>query len=350
MTRQVLPVAAWTALLLSGCDGTASVPLPDLRDAEAPVRAKVRRCREAVLRGPSEENWARYARTLDAHGMTPEAEQAYLAAAEAAGGAGAFEYLHLAGVAAYDLGPERAREHFERALSLRSDYMATHLHLANLEEKSGRVAAAREIYARVAARWESSHALLGLGRLALAAGDPKAALGYLERARELKPDHRAIYEALARAHARLGRMEESRSAAKRAGDLSREDYFPDPLLAKVEAEEVQAAAHFRRGGEHARAERYREAIQEFRAGLKVRPGYLLARHYLAMLLAHDGRTPEAIQELDRILARDPRHRAALESRARILLGQNRRAEAERDLRSLLSVDPENAWARAELGK
>jgi len=346
---------AWTVsavgALLVACGGGEGVPLPDLSRVEAGVVAKVESCRAAVLERPSADTWARYGRTLHAHRMMLCAERAYLAAAAAAGedSQDAFEHLHLAGCAALEGRAEYAVDYFQRALLLRDDYLPTHLCLALAGERLGLGELAQRHYERVLTSVASSHALLGLGRLALRRGDVRGAVAKFDEALSLNPRHKEVYEAKARAHARLKEMEESRAAASKAGDLAETTSYVDPLLGKVSAEAVDINSRFNRGSVHANAGRDPQAIQEFLAVVQARPRHAQARYYLAELYKRTGDSGQAMSHADLILKQRPEHKKALELRARLFLREGQRREAERDLRALLKVDPTHAWAKSQLG-
>ncbi len=379
----------------SACGSGGPKPLPDLSGAEMMIKQKLRRCHADVVSDPSEETWARYARTLHVHGMHEHAEQAYVAAAAAAGGERAFEHLHLAGYAVSGLHPERAWQYFVRAFALRDDYEPTHLGAAMLAEVLDKPDEARQHYQRAAALRPSSHAHLGLGRIALSAGDAKSAIKHLLRAVKLDSTHRQVYEAMARAYARLGRVSESRKAASRAGDLSAATSSPDELMAKVMAEDVSYRGFETRAlalldstpiDPRARSvhhiERLEQALAEIDQARLARPDYTPARHFRALILGRLGRIDGAIDEfeavlsvrprdveahfglarllrsehreadarrhVDAALAERPTHRGSLILRAAILLSADEREAAERDLKALLKVDPSNVWARRQL--
>ncbi len=353
VARTLLTIGVVVASLsLSQCSDTTPVPMPDLDRIDPEVAAKLRQCHAAVVADPTAANWAKYGRTLHAYEMLAEAEAAYLAAAEIAGVSkpAAFDHLQLAGCAAAEWNPERAVEHFTRALALRDDYAATHLDLGILCERLGRFEEATKHYKQMIARWRSSHANLGLGRLALIAGDPKAAIEYMHAALGINANLREAHEALARAHARLGQDKESRASATRAGDLELPTPFQEPLIISVLAERVDAETRFRRAIGFVRSNHAEKAIVELEAVIAARPKHLQARLILADLLHKAARKGDARRHLDFILAENKHQKHALELRARILLDAGDRRAAFRDLKTLLSVDPGNTWAKTQLDK
>jgi tetratricopeptide (TPR) repeat protein len=339
-------------LSLTQCTDDRSVPSPQLDRVEPAVAAKLNRCRAAVVADPSGANWLKYGRTLHAHEMLAEAEQAYVAAAAVldAGDPTVFEALHLAGCATMEWNPRNAVEHFTRALALRDDFATTHLNAGVVNERLGRFAVAKAHYEHVISRWRSSHANLGLGRIAMLAGDTATALTYFDAALTINPELRAVHEAMARAYARLGKREESRTAARRAGDLEMPTTVLDPLFLQVIAERVDVGSRIARGIRLARSNRDAEAIAELEAAVAAMPRHAEARFVLASILHKAGRKDDARAQLDTLLSREKPHKRALELRARILVEGGRREAARADLEAILAIDPAHAWARAELGK
>lgn len=105
---------------------------------------------------------------------------------------------------------------------------------------------------------------------------------------------------------------------------------------RVEAQSAEARAHFDAGREHARAERWTEALEEFRAS-----DALLSRAVtqfnVASALMRLGRAREALAECDRIAERDDVDEGLLRDVAAL------RAAAQASLRTLvLTVSPAEA--------
>lgn len=336
--------------LCQACDPGAPKPvlLPDLTGLEAPVARKLRTLHLVVERAPSVETLGAFARALHAHSMLDEAEHAYLAAADLARGPAAFEVLHLAGLAASKLNPSRALEHLDRALTHRPGSPATLLLRGRLLEGVGRLADAQECFQSVADRHPSSHAFLGLGRVRLAAGDANAALQDLDRARQLEPSHREVHEARARCLAQLGKTQESRDAARQAGDLAQPTHFRDQLWVRVAGENVSSEYRLQRGAALAQGGQTAAAIENLEGVLEVRKDHIEALDTLATLMQVTKQPRRALGYLDRLLKHHPEYVRGLEARARVKLGLRDRYGAERDLEALLRVVPDHQWARKQL--
>ena len=342
----------WPVLVGSWCPGcqpdiSTTIMLPDLSGLEAPVARKLRTTHAILARDLSGQTIGAFARALHAHAMLLEAEQAYLAAASLAQEPGAYEYLHLAGLAASESSPTRATKHLARAASLRPNSPATQMLRGRMLESLARLSEAESCFRAVVQYQPSSHAFLGLGRIKLARGDAKAALQDLNEAQRLQPDHREVHEARARCLNQLGNTQASRAAARRAGDLAQPTPFPDPLQIQIASENVSSEARLHRGAALAQAGETAAAIENFEGVLEVRRDHIEALDYLALLVQKTA-PQRAIGYLNRILARKPAYPRALELRARVKLSLQDRAGAERDLQNLLRVLPDHAWARQQL--
>ena len=363
-TPRVLALVG-AAVVLAGCGGSAApapLSLPDVSGMEPAVRDKVQNLHAAVSATPTLDLLTRYGRTLHAHGLNALAEEAYLRAMDvAAGGPQTFELLHLAGMATYDEHPDRAVDYLTRALAVRNDFVPTYLELAILEERLGHAEAADRAYRAVLDRRPSSHAHLGLGRLALAAGDARTALQEFQQALAVNPQHWEVYEAMARAYARLGQDGESEKAAAQAKDASSPTTFVDPLLTAVAIEEVsfgrlctlaeQELVRQQEGEPDPKA--LEQALYCVDQALRARPNAADARFLRGCILGRLERLPAAIVEFEAVLAAQPENVRARLFLASSLAGVDRSEEALQQVELLLQKDPSDAEAlalRAKLGK
>jgi tetratricopeptide (TPR) repeat protein len=124
---------------------------------------------------------------------------------------------------------EDARPHFERALELAPDDFENHLEMAEwlhqLADRQKRVdllPEAREHYQRaieLAPEIPEGHAMLGSTWL-LTDEDPAPGIRKLEHARSLLPGEVSLLLPLAKLYARAGRLDEARTAARRAARWS----------------------------------------------------------------------------------------------------------------------------------
>lgn len=171
--------------------------------------------------------WNRYGDALLLWDVNHLAEKAYLVAARLPG-AERKPSLYLAGVAAIRFEPERAVGLLTTALSEQDDYAPGHLRLAGVLEQLGDVERARFHYERALAIEASDQAYLGLGRLALGAGDDKRALELLEQAWQRNPGRPEIAASLSQCLRRVGRERDARDVAAAVPPMHRRASFLDP--------------------------------------------------------------------------------------------------------------------------
>jgi tetratricopeptide (TPR) repeat protein len=211
----------------------------------------------------------------------------------------------------------------------------------------------------------------GLGRIALAKGDAKAAIPHLEAALKAQPQASGLRKTLAAAFAAAGDKARSQEQTAQAGD--QDVVWPDPLLAQVELM-VQAPAA--RASNDPKIEGLRKAaaanpndIEALRslAGALVQAGDLEgaqtqyeellrraprdARGYLELgsVKADRRRDPQAgIPDLRKAIEIDPRLREGHQRLAHMLITSGKPADAVVHLRKSIEIDPSLTVARLQL--
>lgn len=321
--------------------------LPPLAGAETTVVRKIEAAHSALVADPTPAAWVTYARALHAHDIA-EAADAYEVAAENVPDAEKFRLLYLAGHSSSKRDPDRAIRLIAQAAAIRDDYAPLHLRLAALYEKALRHDEARRHYARAQAILPSSGALVGLGRLALAAGRTAESITLLEDARAMTPDHAEVHVALARAYSLSGRARDAARATTLAGDVERERSFEDELVSDIAREAVSVSGLESFGAAALRGRQFAQALAAFDHALAIRPdnlGILLLR---AQALVGLGRFVEAEPVLDRVLAASPDDANALAFRGGCAMSKNDLAGAITYLRRAIASDPSLADARSNL--
>ena len=231
---------------------------------------------------------------------------------------------------------ERSAEHLAQALSLESDQAKlARLHFLNgkLHVERGHVEAAEHEFERSVALHPGSgesHLALGLARKRLLRedeaypmfqkavelapenaaahyqlglelqrrADHEAAAEHFRRAHELQPDDRSVVYNLTRALHKAGRGSESlqfREMLARmieSGDRARENELE---TARLHGEAVRLE----------NAGNYTEALDRYRALLRIEPLNTVTRRNLALVLCRLGRWNEGIEELEAILLSNP---------------------------------------------
>jgi len=113
--------------------------------------------------------------------------------------------------------------------------------------------------------------------------------------------------------------------------------------------DVATKASYNLGVLRARQGRFREALPEFRAALRVRPDYADARFNVALLLARQGMTNAAREEYEKLLSIEPTHRAAGLNLGALLMQDQKWDEAARHYATLIEQLPNEVRFHYNLG-
>jgi len=265
-------IALAAGVVVAAC-GAPAPPIPDppLDQVEAVVAQELRSRRAAVVAHPGDaESWGRFGMALDAHGIDPAAATAYERAAALDPDEFRWPYYQAALLEATSL--EHAVEIYRRALAIRAGYAPAHLRLAQALERLGRRDEARQSFERAQQlEPDNPFAPLGLGSLALRAGDVSSAIALLERAYGLDPELHATVSALANAYLRAGDAARARRLALEARDLPRITYQHDELRAEIKDMAVDRRSHVRRAVTYRDVGQTDRALREARTARSVAP-------------------------------------------------------------------------------
>lgn len=245
----------------------------------------------------------------------------------------------------------------------------------------GRLEEARRLYETVFGLGEEAAehraaAWRGLGRTALAADDPAAAIEPLEAALAAQPAANRLHYFLAQAHRKLGDREAAAAHAARYG--STEVIFPEPLITELRARATGVTFHVTAGDRalaagrfelaeklHARAleldpesveahrgrataleelGRLEAAAGQYEAALRGAPENAQLHFYLGRVRADLGEADAAVAALEEALRLDPRLDAAALRLAELRLAAGDAAAALARAGKLLEHDPQNVDA------
>ena len=269
------------------------VPDPATEEFESNVAALIRGTRAEVLENvASGEGWGRFGMVLHAHKLKIDAVTCYEQAARL--DPDDFRWPYLIAILDQARTPEQTISLLRRAQSLRPGYPQVNirlglalLDLGRAEEAAGFFESAHE------ADPENSHALLGLGRVALARGELETARRWLERARWHEKRHREVWVTLVRVYNELGLTPLARRAGQFAADLTGDSSVPDPLLREINELAVTAYNLRRQAGKLIRRGAYNEAIHKLRATIEVLPDDAEVHALLVQALVLTWRDEEA---------------------------------------------------------
>lgn len=206
-----------------------------------------------------------------------------------------------------------ARACFERALALDPAYLPALANLAQLDRNEQRSAATRARYLAALARAPGNSGLLeALAELALASGDPHAALRYMERAGAASPESLALALRSAALYLKLGQSQKALSLAQRlqasnpaspdALSLLGQAYTASKYYAQAAETYARWAAlapqagapHLQLAGVRIAQNQAEAALAALRKALALEPGLLDARITLVNLLVRQKNFDEAL--------------------------------------------------------
>ncbi len=381
---------ALVAVTIGGCrppgpDASVEVPLPDLSGVEPMVADHLRAVhaeaqtafrKEGMTAEQRAEALGEAGRAFHAHGFHDAAVGYYDLAAELLPTESKWPYH--AGHVRIALGNfEAALGSLERVVELDPGFLPGLLTLAEVARQLDRFDLAESVYRRALEREPAAAAAHdGLGRVALARGDPERAVAELREALRLAPDANEPYYPLALALRELGQREEAVEALARRGE--RRIAIADPWMSSLAELQVGTRLALNRGTAALERGDYDQAIREYRMAVESAPSSALARTNLASalekmgdtegaieamraaleidatlpranfgmgsLLARSGADAQAVEYYERALAVEPNHRDAMFNLANALYRLRRFDGAVQWYRRSIAADPSNAVA------
>lgn len=264
------------------------------------VAAAMHAAREATLHDRlSAERWGALGMLYHAHELMADAGSCYEIAARLDPEEFRWPYLNATRHDFGKLEPERKLELLLRARELNPRYAPIAIRIGDLLMEQDRIDEAGPYYEEaLAAIPSSSHALLGLGRIALAAGEPEKSRAYLEEARWRQRHHTEVYSTLVRVYSALGLPRLAHRAAALAKRVEGVSMW-DPVLMRVRRESLQPDQMRRRAGTAIRRGDYEQALELLRTVVEVDPDDADARVMLGRALVLTWRDEEGVAELER---------------------------------------------------
>lgn len=297
-------------------------PTPPPEASEPLLAERLAEATRAVRDQPtSAAAWGRLGEVYDVNSFATPALACYAHAQEL--DPDEWRWSYFAGLLLRPTDPVAALKQLSRAAELHPDYAALQLHLGTGHYLAENFEQAEQHYRRALALDPGCvNAQLGLARVAVARGDPVAALSLLQPAGESAGSEGAVHLLLAQVYHELGRHPE----AEREERLTAASPIPalpdgttavaDPVRAEVKAQESVRASR---------------QLEE-------------ARHYLL-----EGRDHEAEEAVEKALVADPDSVAALVVSARLLAKRGEIERARERLERAVALDDRNATAHVELG-
>jgi tetratricopeptide (TPR) repeat protein len=328
------------------------------------VRSALTEAREAVLAQPqSGQAWGNLGLTFRAHNLNPESNACFAVAARLDPKNPRWPYL--IGVSNLLLAPDDAVPHLRTAyeLAVEPEHRSlTRLRLAEaLLDRNDLDGAARLFTEEQEKNPRNPRAYFGLGAVAAARGDHRAAVAALVRAADTPFAHRKAAALLAASYRQLGDDTASerfeRAAARGGADLP----WPDPFLTEYTGRAVGRRARMTRAEEFEAKGQLADAVAVLEDVVQTDPDDQ-AVVSLGINLAKLGRYDRAERVLRTVVARAPDHASAhyflgialYMQAADAWVGDRARAkpqfeEAVRELRRAAALKPDNGLAHLYAG-
>jgi tetratricopeptide (TPR) repeat protein len=238
---------------------------------------------------------------------------------------------------------------FQAARALRPEYVAVPVNLGNIFLELNRLDEASESF-RVALAIEGNNPAThyGLGQVAMARRNYAEAVKHFEKTLAAAPGATRVHYSLAMAYRGLGDTEKARAHLARQGSVGVR--VSDPLVDGLQ-ELVQGERLFLSRGKLAfEAQRYADAVVEFRKAVVAMPDSVTARVNLGAALSQVGDLKGAAEQFTEAIRLEPGKANAHYNLAVLLARENKHEDAIGHLRSALSVEPGDVAARLLLAQ
>ena len=386
------------SLILGSCSGlgerdsaqppTGALSRPVLTNVSPQARERIEEAYLRTREDPEDPDaFGRLGMILQAYEQHESARQCYRQAVDLDADSSRWPYL-LGSVHSELGGSEEAVQWLRRSLERRPQDLASKLRLAAELLKSGEEAESHSIYSAVLSEDPQTPAAhLGLARIEVERGNPRAALRHCQRAATRLSDYGPLHYVLALIYRELGREEAARSSMARFERLgpTRQPPFPDPLIDEMVslaqgsylyhlnqgrrmaaagrpdeaiAEYLRAAdiepqnpqAHVNLIAEYATIGEYGKADEHFQKAVDINPDSEEGHYNLGTLRTIEARYPEAIAAFRRALEINPFSAEAHNSLGYALEQVRRYDEAVREYRAALEYEPVHRMAHFNLGR
>ena len=344
-----LAVAGAAGYFLRHRATTPAVPIIKTDGADPAVAKAITQARDEVECAPrSGAAWGRLAMVLSIHDFMNEAETCFAIAERFDPTNPRWPYLR--GLARSDDSPDYALPCLQRAAQLSGEVAAPPLRLAEMLSERGRLdeaeALIRPVYAR---NPQDARALLGLGRIALARGQVRESLDYLQRSIQLAPDVKASHALLASVQQRLGNSAGAEESQRKAATLPEQPIWPDPYLLEVNHLRTGLGAMIDLANFYLRQGDAKSAVTLMEKATRDYPEKPRAWFVLGKVLSEATNHAAAEQALRKAVLLEP---TAVDTRLDLgsaLFGQAKYSEAEANFREAIRLQPSLAEGWFNLG-
>jgi tetratricopeptide (TPR) repeat protein len=331
--------------------------LPDLTNLESEVREQITRLQDALakaLKDPKissmelSEAYGKLGQTYHAYALTAPARECYLNANRLT--PNDFRWIYFLARLDHQEGRfDDAIGRHQLAITLQPNYVAAHVNLGNIFLELNRLNDATESFrAALEVNPNNPAAHYGLGQVASAKRNYSEAIAHFEQTLAQVTGANRVHYSLAMAYRGLGNAEKARAHLAQQGTVGVR--VADPLVDVLQDLITGERVHLARGKLAFEANRYAEAVAEFRKAVASRPDSVTARINLGAALSQIGDVKGAIEQFEEAIRLEPGRVNAHYNLAVLFARENKHAEAINHLQPVLSADPADVAARLLLAR
>lgn len=344
------------SLFLSGCRATTSrvlrpIPEPDFGSLEGETQEQLRR-QQKLLNDAISKAGISDKELSEAFGTTGKLYHSYnlaepaIACYENAKSLAPSDYRwshYLGRLYKNNNDLKQAAVNFGSVISLKPDYVPAIVAMAEVNQAQNFDELAEPLFQEALSKDRSNTAAIaGLGKIALAKRDYTTASQHLETALALSPSATELFYPLAQAYRGQGNLAKAQEAlAKRGTGTVR---TTDPLMAELRGLATGSRTHLIRGGQLVQAQRYKEAVEEFRLAAAADPNDATIRLNLGSTFAQLGQRQEAREHLTEAVRLEPNNAKAHYNLAMVLVQLRDDLAAINHFRAAATNDPRNTSA------
>lgn len=238
---------------------------------------------------------------------------------------------------------------YQLARNLRPTYVAASVNPGNIFLELNRLDDATKSF-KVALEVDPNNpaAHYGLGQVASARRNYSDAIAHFEQTLAQVPGANRVHYSLAMAYRGLGNAEKAKAHLAQQGTVGVR--VADPLVDGLQDLIAGERVHLARGKLAFEANRYAEAVAEFRKAVASRPDSVTARINLGAALSQSGDVKGGIEQFEEAIRLEPGRVNAHYNLAVLFARENKHAEAIKHLQPVLNADPNDITARLLLAR